>query len=292
MAYDNSNFDWDKLKAFCKIVESGSINAAAAKMGIKQSSVSRQMSALEDQLGVPLIRRHARGVDLTEQGELLYNFAKEFSLKLSRTQSLIQESKTKPQGLIRVATTPWFGSMWLSAHVHEFMEQYPGIILNVHLTDQELDTTIQDMDCVLRFGPTNRLDLIQKVLFKARYILCTTQRYIDKHGVPKNLADLSNHQLIVYTDLLLTLGCPANEKRIPAFRINSVQGLLNAILNGVGIAALPSYVAYSHPEIVRILEHEHIPGPDCYFCYPTELRKSKKITVFREFLIEKTAKIF
>ena len=118
--------DWDKLKVFHAAAEAGSFTHAGEQLGLSQSAVSRQVSALEQELSAPLFHRHARGLILTEQGELLYRTAHEVFMKLEAARTKLTDSREKPHGELKVQTTVGLGVHWLTPRLGEFLELYPG----------------------------------------------------------------------------------------------------------------------------------------------------------------------
>ena len=118
--------DWDKLRVFHAVAEAGSFTHAGDTLNLSQSAVSRQISALEEALQVPLFHRHARGLILTEQGEALNRTVREVFAKLAMTEALLTESKEKPAGRLKVTTTVGFGSSWLAPRLHDFLESLSG----------------------------------------------------------------------------------------------------------------------------------------------------------------------
>ena len=119
--------DWDKLRIFHTVADAGSFTHAGHDLGLSQSAVSRQISALEQDLKVPLFHRHARGLILTEQGEVLYRTAHDVFAKLAATRTRLADSKDKPTGELRVTTTVGLGSVWLTPRISEFLELYPQV---------------------------------------------------------------------------------------------------------------------------------------------------------------------
>src|SRR5947199_81670 len=131
--------DWDKLKVFHAAAEAGSFTHAGEQLGLSQSAVSRQVSALEQELSAPLFHRHARGLILTEQGELLYRTAHEVFMKLEAARTKLTDSRDKPHGELRVTTTPGLGVHWLTPRLGEFIDLYPDIHIKMLVTEEELD---------------------------------------------------------------------------------------------------------------------------------------------------------
>ena len=138
--------DWDKLKVFHAAAEAGSFTHAGEQLGLSQSAVSRQVSALEQELSVSLFHRHARGLILTEQGEMLYRTAHEVFMKLEAARAKLTDSREKPNGELRVTTTPGIGVHWLTPRLGEFIELYPEIRVTLLTTDEELDLAMREAD--------------------------------------------------------------------------------------------------------------------------------------------------
>ncbi|MEC9403592.1 MAG: LysR family transcriptional regulator, partial [Pseudomonadota bacterium] len=142
--------DWDKLRIFHAAAQAGSFTHAGDTLHMSQSAVSRQVSALEHDLGVPLFHRHARGLLLTEQGELLYRTANDVLMKLEAVQSSLTDSKEKPSGALRVTTTVGLGSTWLTSRIRSFIDLYPDVDLHLIFDDDELDLGMREADVAIR----------------------------------------------------------------------------------------------------------------------------------------------
>ncbi|HMB76697.1 MAG TPA: LysR family transcriptional regulator [Kiloniellaceae bacterium] len=291
--------DWDKLRIFHSVAEAGSFTHAGDQLNLSQSAVSRQISALEESLKVSLFHRHARGLILTEQGELLYRTAHEVFGKLSMVEALLTESKDRPKGPLRITTMVSFGATWLAPRLEEFMEAYPDIELALLLEDRELDLSMREADVAIRFKPPRQADLIQRLLMTVHIHAYASEDYVERYGAPKTVEDLDEHRIITYGDLgrapvpeadwLLRIGREEQSGRIPALSINNVYGIRNAILAGAGIGALPNVMANENASLVRVLPDVAGPEFDAYFVYAEEMRASKRIAVFRDFLLRKIA---
>lgn len=291
--------DWDKLRIFHAVAEAGSFTHAGDTLNLSQSAVSRQISALEDSLRTPLFHRHARGLLLTEQGELLYRTVRDVFMKLAAAEAQISESKEKPSGLLRVTTPVALGSVWLTPRLQEFTEVYPDITLNLLLDDSELDLGMREADCAIRTATPRQPDLIQRHLLTIRVHVYASPPYLKRYGMPKTAADLDNHRLIVYgedprppfpgVNWLLEAGTKPGQRREPVLMVNNNYAILRAVENGVGIAAFPDYMAVESSKIVQVLPELEGPSYEAYFVYPEELRNSKRIAVFRDFLIRKVS---
>lgn len=291
--------DWDKLRVFHAVAEAGSFTHAGESLNLSQSAVSRQISALEESLNIPLFHRHARGLILTEQGELLFRTARDVFAKLSMTEAMLSESKEHPRGPLKVTATVAFGSTWLTPRLGEFLELYPDVQLSLLLDDSELDLGMREADIAIRMNLPRQPDLIQRHLMTFRFHLYAHQSYLARRGAPQTAADLEKHDLIAFPpdvrgpvpnmNWMMDLSEPSPAERRPVLCINNVYAILQACENGIGIAALPDYILTSNTGLVQVLPEAAGPKIDAYFVYAEELRHSKRIAVFRDFLVRKVA---
>ena len=293
--------DWDRIRVFHSVAEAGSFTRAAEQLGLSQSAVSRQISALEEDLGTPLFHRHARGLVRTEQGELLYETAREIAAKMATAQSLLSESKEHPAGLLRVNTTVGLGTVWLAAHLAEFLEHYPEIMVSLIIKDSELDLSMRQADVGIRITPPTQPDLIRRPLMTVHTHVYASRDYLDRYGTPARPDELSSHRLVIYGDenveppvpflnWVIRVGAADGEPpRRATLRVNNVYGMLRATEAGVGIATLPDYLVSRSSRIVRVFPEVEGPSFDAFFVYPEELRHSKRVAVFRDFLLRKVA---
>ena len=190
--------DWDKLRVFHAVAEAGSFTHAGDTLNLSQSAVSRQISALEEALQVPLFHRHARGLILTEQGESLNRTVREVFAKLAMTEALLTESKEKPAGRLKVTTTVGFGSSWLAPRLQQFLEQYPDVTMQLLLDDTDLDLAMREADVAIRMHTPKQPDLVQRHLMSIEWHVCASPEYLKKHGTPKTAEELDNHRLILF----------------------------------------------------------------------------------------------
>src|SRR5215470_3696444 len=222
--------DWDKLRVFHAVAEAGSFTHAGESLNLSQSAVSRQISALEESLSVPLFHRHARGLILTEQGDLLYRTAREVFAKLAMTEAMLTESKDRPKGPLKVTTTVAFGAAWLTPRIREFTDLYPEIQVSLVVDDAELDLSMREADVAIRMAPPRQPDLIQRHLVSVQVHIYAAPDYIKKHGLPQRPEDLDNHRLIVYgedarppvpgVNWLIEVGAKSGQDRRPILTVN------------------------------------------------------------------------
>jgi DNA-binding transcriptional LysR family regulator len=288
--------DWDKLRVFHAVAEAGSFTHAGEILNLSQSSISRQVSALEQSLNVPLFHRHARGLKLTESGETLYATAREVFAKVAIAESLVSEARDRPQGPLRITTTVAFGSIWLTERLKEFIERYPEIQVTLIVSEDELDLSMGQADVAIRMTPPTQADLIRRPLLGMHHRVFASPGYLKDHGTPNSLSDLDKHRIIAYDDSfnqpftainwLLEAGrkneSPARE---PVLRVNNIYAMFRAAASGLGIASLPDYMGQLAHDLVPILPELEGPSFDAFLVYPEELRHSQRIMAFRDFLL-------
>ena len=291
--------DWDKLRIFHAVAEAGSFTHAGETLNLSQSAISRQISALEQSINVPLFHRHARGLKLTEQGEDLYLTAHDVFHKVAMTVARLTESKEQAEGPLKITTTVGFGSVWLTPRIKEFMDLYPEIDVTITLDYDDHNLAMREADVAIRLTPPRQSDLVQRHLMNIHYKVYASPEYLQEHGMPKTPEELDNHNLVTFgdevgdqTDLLPALnflqGAGAKGKRRkPVLQVNNIYGIYRAVRSGVGIGALPDYFIEGSVNLVHILPELQSPQTEVFFVYPEELRQSVRISVFRDFLVRK-----
>ncbi len=291
----SSRLDWDKLRVFHAVAEAGSFTHASEDLNLSQSAVSRQISALEASLGVMLFHRHARGLILTEQGDLLFKTVHDVFAKLTSVESQLTETKDSPEGPLTVTTTVGFGSVWLTGRLRQFIADYPNIDVTLRLDDRELDLAMREGDVAIRFNEPKQPDLVQRHLGSMKGHLFASPDYLKEHGTPQTVEDLKDHRFVVFggsalpfenvnwyfTQLEKTLG-----EIKTVLTVNNLYGVYRAVKNGIGIGALPEYFYREGRGLVQILPELSSPPIDAYFVYPEELRNSMRVIVFRDFLLK------
>ncbi|MCB1681364.1 MAG: LysR family transcriptional regulator [Rhodospirillales bacterium] len=292
--------DWDKLRIFKTVAEVGSFTHAGETLNLSQSAVSRQISALEDNLGHPLFHRHARGLVLTEQGEILYHAARDVFEKLKDAQTRLSDSRLLPEGLLTITTVDFIASSWLAPKLPEFKALYPKIQMRMLLDDRLYNLLRREADVGIRLQKTEQADVIEKKITTLRFNLYAAKSYKKKYGLPKDLQDLKNHIMIGHPEGLETPFVRPNwifntaniepENNPNVMMMNSMSVRYSAVKHGVGVAVLPDYVGRDDPELECLFPDLSIPGVDMFFVYPQERRNSKRIAVFKEYLFEKAAR--
>jgi DNA-binding transcriptional LysR family regulator len=289
--------DWDKLKVFHAAAEAGSFTHAGEQLGLSQSAVSRQVSALEQELAVALFHRHARGLILTEQGEMLYRTAHDVFMKLEAARAKLSDSREKPNGELKVSTSPGIGVHWLTPRLGEFVDLYPEVRITLITSDEELDLSMREADVAIRLRQPTQPDLIQRKLFAVHFHAYASPDYLKRFGTPRTFEDLDAHRI-----LLLGGNVPAylqnrrwlieaarNGKgpRTPHLTINNILGVTRACQRGLGVAMLPDYIVEENGGLVQLFGEDDTIALDAYFVYPEELKTVARVQVFRDFLVAK-----
>src|ERR1043166_1460700 len=230
-----SDMDWDKLKVFHAAAEAGSFTHAGEQLGLSQSAVSRQVSALEQELGVSLFHRHARGLILTEQGELLHHTAHDVFMKLEAARTKLTDARERPNGELKVSTTPGIGVNWLTPRLGEFLDLYPDIHSALITTDEELDLAMREAAVAIRLRQPTQPDLIQRKLFSVHFHAYASPEYLKRFGTPRSLDQLDNHRIVLLggstvptylqnRNWLIEVARNSKGPRTPQLVINSVLG--------------------------------------------------------------------
>jgi DNA-binding transcriptional LysR family regulator len=288
--------DWDKLRIFHAVASAGSFTHAGQMLTLSQSAVSRQVSALEEEIATPLFQRHARGLTLTDEGELLYSAVSDVLARLGQAEEALKNVQAAPRGSLKVTTSHGLGTFWLLPRLEQFLRDYPELQLHLVFEDRELDLAQREADVALRMRAPVQADLIQRKLFTVHYHIYAAPSYLARVGKPDSFEDLAGHQLIVYGETaspeIREVNWLANQTirlepctRGRALRINNISGILQAAEAGMGIAALPDYVAAERKGLIRLLPDIEGPTFDVHLVYCDALRQSKRVGAFRDFLV-------
>jgi DNA-binding transcriptional LysR family regulator len=290
--------DWDKLRVFHAAAKAGSFTHAADALNLSQSAISRQVSALEEEVGVPLFLRHARGLKLTEQGDMLYNTANDVLVRLENARIRLTDSKDHPSGNLKVTTTAGLGAGWLTDRIPEFTEAYPDINLQLIFSNEELDLGMREADCAIRLSQPMQPDLIQRKLFTVHFHIYASPAYLTKYGAPKSIADLGKHRMVTFGEpvpaylrdvnwLEVAISESDSLEAPRLLQINDLRSIRRAVQAGAGIAMLPDYLVGEDLGLVRLLPETDMPSFDTFFCYPEAIKHAAKLKAFRDFLLSK-----
>lgn len=291
----SGNLDWDKLRVFYQVAEASSFTRAGEQLGLSQSAVSRQISALEQSINQNLFYRHARGLTLTQAGEMLYETVREVFAKLSAAENMLTDNRDQAEGDLKITTTPSFGSVWLVPRLKHFMQMHPGIKVTLDLSERMLDLSRGEADLAIRFKrPTNQ-DLIQRHIATIHAHLYAAPEYLSQYGMPHSIEELKQHRLITYvsTNEIPSDGLRELNNSIeavigriePVLAVSNMYGIFRAVRSGMGIGMLPEYYNFESRNLVQVLPQLATRDIDAYFVFPEEIKGSKRIQAFRDFIL-------
>jgi len=285
--------DWDKLRIFHAVADAGSLTHAGDTLHLSQSAVSRQIRALEDSLNTTLFHRHARGLILTEQGELLFDATVAMTKRLDTASARIRDSEEEVFGELRVTTTTGFGTIWLAPRLPKLYEKYPDLNIDLMLEERVLDLPMREADVAIRMKEPSQADLIRRRLMTVRMRLYATPAYLEAQGSLQRPEDLSDHRLICQntTSAQVSAGARLVQELLThnissTLTVNNYYGVLQAVLNDLGIGVLPDYVTEDVPNLIRVLPDLESAEVPVFLAFPEELRHSKRIGAFRDFVTE------
>jgi DNA-binding transcriptional LysR family regulator len=285
--------DWDKLRIFHAVADAGSLTHAGDALHLSQSAVSRQIRGLEESLNTTLFHRHARGLILTEQGELLFEATSSMNKRLETAAARIRDSEDEVFGELRVTTTIGFGTLWIAPRLPKLYEKYPDLKIDLMLEERVLDLPMREADVAIRMKEPSQADLIRRRLMNIRMRLYATPEYLAHAGTPEKLEDISTHRLISQNPNTPQVSAGADlvhelmQMDIRStLTVNNYYGVLQAVLNHLGIGVLPDYLVEDFPNLVRVMPTVESSDVPVFLAYPEELRQSKRIAAFRDFVLE------
>src|ERR1051326_2143653 len=233
--------DWDKLRIFHAVASAGIFTHAGKMLSLSQSAVSRQISALEEEINTPLFQGHARGLTLTDEGELLYGAVSDVLTRLGQAEEALKNAQSAPRGSLKVTSSHGLGTYWLLPRINEFVRDFPELQVHLVFEDRELDLAQREADLAIRMRAPVQADLIQRKLFTAHYHMYAAKTYLKTHATPKSLEETPDHNIIVYGEtaapeirdinwLLEIFKKNAKpESKGHVIRINNITGILQAV---------------------------------------------------------------
>ena len=189
---------WDGIDEFIEVVETGSFTAAADKLGVSKSYISKQMTALEERFGARLLQRTTRQMTLTDVGEVFYQQCRKMAAQFDRTEGLISQLQNAPVGTLRIALNGTFGVRYMAGAVAAFSRQYPQLAVEVTSTYQDVDMSSDNFDLTIRYGDIeDSSNIVARRLGSHTLCLSATPEYFSRKGMPKKPADLKDHNCLV-----------------------------------------------------------------------------------------------
>lgn len=250
---------FEALQSFVRIVEAGSISAAAGQMQLAKSALSRRLNELEARLGTKLLTRTTRQQSLTEAGRLYYQRATQILAALEEADAELLDERQDLSGRIRMAAPLTFGLRQLSPVVLEFARQHPRVHVDLDLNDRSVDLIAEGFDLGLRIGVLENSGLRARRLAPIRNVLCASPAYWDKHGRPRHPRELRQHQALRYSNVSQQhwrYQGPDGERGevlLPTrMQANNGDFLLQGAIDGMGVVLQPSFIAHGAIEDGRL----------------------------------------
>ena len=284
------------LPTFVTIVDSGSFSAAAERLGISKALVTKHLADLEQLLGVKLAHRTTRKLGLTPAGTLFYARCKEVLADAEGAVREVEQFRDAPGGHVRISTAIAFGRLHLMPAIAHFLRAHPDITAEVHLTDRFADLVTGGEDIVIRSADMPRLrSLVARRLAPWRWALCASPEYLSRHPAPDAPADLVHHDCIVYTSNVrgawhFRHGDARETVHVKGrFKANNADGVLQAVLAGIGVGVIPTMAAaedLATGRLARLLPGYALPEGVLYAAYLPNPTMSRSVRTLVSFLVE------
>ncbi|MCB1728018.1 MAG: LysR family transcriptional regulator [Gammaproteobacteria bacterium] len=283
------------IEAFVSVVESGSFSRAAERLGIAKSVVSRRVGLLETQLGVQLLQRTTRKQSLTSPGRLFYPRAARLLAELDEAEQSIVDAAAALRGGVKLAAPLSFGLHHLSAALTDFLDQHPGIELDLDLNDREVNLVEEGFDMAVRIGALRDSTLLARRLGTVRFVTCASPDYLARHGVPHQPGDLAGHIGLHYANVPLQKAWRFSDGgrepvvAIPGIRLRANNGdlLATAALAGLGIVNTPTFIVsekIASGELVPLLDEYRREPVGIHAVYPPGRLLPRRVLALADFL--------
>ena len=288
----------DEMEIFAEVVEAEGFSAAARRLGLSKSAVSKQVGRLEDRLGVRLLNRTTRRLSLTEAGTSFYEACRRVLDAAETAERAVANLSADPRGLLKLNAPMSFGFLHLAQAIPAFHARYPQITVEAAMNDRFVDLIEEGYDLALRIGDLADSSLIARRLAPCRSVLCASPDYLDRHGRPERPEDLSGHACLIYANnqnpqewLLRTPGGGLVRAKVQGpLLANNGDVLCGAALGGMGISRLPTFIVGQHlreGRLETVLPGFPLPEQGIHAVYPHSRNLSVKVRVFVDFLAER-----
>ena len=287
--------DLNRVAAFAKVVEEGGFTPAARALGLPKSSVSRAVALLEQEVGARLLQRSTRSVTLTEAGTVFYARASRGLVAITEAREAVTELETQLRGPIRITAPVDAGVSLLGPIVAAFTTLHPEVRIDVSLTGRVVDLVEEGFDLALRAGAVRDASLIARRLPSFELRLYASLAYLEAHGRPRRVADLTGHRCVVFRGTrgraTWSLHGPRGEEPIEvtgAIDTDDFSFVHRAIESGAGIGLLPSFsVPDGESELARVLPRHAMPGAPLNLVYPSARYVPLRVAHFRDFVVDR-----
>lgn len=288
------------MQTFVRVVETGSISAAAEHLGIAKSAVSRRLSDLEARLGVQLLRRTTRRLNLTDTGRSFYARSLQILADVDEAETAVSQAHGTLRGRLRVAAPLSFGLLHLGPAITDFMQLHPQVIFDLDFNDRQVDLLAEEIDVAVRIARLEDSSLVARRIWTSRLVLCASPAYLATHGAPTLPVDLAAHQGMFYShssdaNVITLLDAAGGEHRVQMrerLRANNGDFMRQAALAGQGVLLTPSFIVHEalrSGELVELLDGYRAPPLHAYAVYPQTRHLSQRVRAFVDFLAERFA---
>jgi len=283
------------MEVFVRVVETGSFSAAAREFATTQSTATKQIALLETRLKARLLNRNTRGASLTEAGALFYEKCKIILREAADADDIVQLRQSQAQGLLRIGSSVAFGRRVMVPLALEFMAQHPHVQVDLSFEDRYTDLVAQGIDVAIRLGKLADSSLGARFLGTNPWLLVASSDYLGKAGTPGCAEDLAGRSALIYSSVqgndVWRVSSPKGEivtVRVNGrLRSNNLSAVLAAARAGLGIAALPWYVAsdsVASGAVVQVLPGHGLPEQEIHAVYPSPKLVPQKVQAFIAYL--------
>ncbi|WP_420966672.1 LysR family transcriptional regulator [Bradyrhizobium sp. B120] len=285
------------LRAFVKVVESGSFAEAGRQMRLSRSAISKYVGDLEESLGVQLLNRTTRHASPTENGQMYFERAVVILSDVDAADQAVTQLQSAPRGLLRVNAPMSFGTMRLGPALADFMTKYPDLQIQLVLSDDLLDPVQDGFDVTLRIAELESSSLIARKIVPVPRLVCASPDYVKRHGTPLHPQDLRDHISLTYGFLLTgnqwkLTGSDGVHWIQPAWSlcVNNAEVLRDVAIRGKGIALIPEFIAaeaLKNGSLQAVLANYSAPPLTLYAVYPPTRHLAVKVRLFIDFLVDR-----
>lgn len=293
------NPSFEGAKAFVAVVELKSFTAAAARLGLPKSAVSRRVSELEEELGVRLLQRTTRTLNLTEVGAGYYERLRRVLEAFSEANDSARAMQGDPRGVVRVTAPADFGARVLPALLARFLAQYPGVRIELGLTTRRVDIVAEGFDIALRFGKLEDSSLVARKVDIGGFSIVASPQYVARRGAPRKASELPAHEFVLFRPrdgaAELVLQGPSGEESVTVtghLAADDLTFVREAALRGVGLAMLPGFLVaedVKRRRLVRVLPKLSFPGGEFHIVYPSARLLPRRLSLLIDYLVAELA---
>ncbi|XAW90085.1 LysR family transcriptional regulator [Vibrio sp. CDRSL-10 TSBA] len=283
---------WEGVNEFVAVAETGSFTQAALRMTTSVANVSRRVAVLEERLGVKLLLRTTRKVSLTEAGQVYYLQCRALLEGLEQAELAVTQMQQTPKGKVKVTAPVTYGEQKIAPLLHDFLQLYPQLELDLVLSNQKLDLIEQGVDVAVRLGQLDDSSFIARRLSNRHLYVCATPEYLAQYGTPHTLSELNQHYCLIgtYDHWRFKENHQSRSIRVKG-RISCSSGvvLLDAVLKSMGLAQLPDYYVSEHLEsgrLVEVLPSYRDDREGVWALYPQNRHLSPKVRLLVDYLAQ------